>query len=60
MVDPVHLLLAPDRMDDPVQLAEILPRRAEWLLIHDAGTWARPYRPRALASPANATGGTAR
>src|SRR5215469_14852869 len=51
MVDPVYLLLVQDRMDDPVQLTEILTRRAERLLVHDTGALGEPVLAQGLRQP---------
>jgi hypothetical protein len=48
VVDPVHLLLVEDRMDDPVELAEIITRRAERLLVDHAGTLGEPVLAKCL------------
>ena len=42
MVDPVDLLLVQHRVDDPVQGAERLRRRAERLLVDDPGALGQP------------------
>jgi hypothetical protein len=50
------LLLVQDRMDDPVQLAEILPRCTERLLVHDAGALGEPVLAQGLRQPGKCDG----
>ncbi len=56
MVDPVDLLLVQDRVDEPVELAEIIARRAERLLIDHAGTPGEPVLAKGLRKPGKGDG----
>ena len=52
MVDPVHLLLIQDRMNDPVEFAEAAGRGAKRLLVDDPGAMGQPVPPQRLGQPA--------
>src|SRR6185437_14873852 len=56
MVDPVYLLLVEYRMDDPVQLAEILAGSAERLLVDHAGVTGQPVLAKRLRQPGEGGG----
>jgi hypothetical protein len=52
MVDPVHLLLIQDRMNDPVEFAEAAGRGAKGLLVDDPGAAGQSVLPQRLGQPA--------
>ena len=56
VVDPVHLLLVKDRVDDPVQRAEIITRRAERLLVDHTGIPGQPMLAQSLRQPGKGGG----
>ena len=50
MVDPVHLLLVEDRMDDPVELAKSRGRGAKRFLVDDSGVVSQSMPPQRFVS----------
>jgi hypothetical protein len=52
MVDPVHLLLIKDRMNDPVEFAEAARRGAKRLLVDHPGAVGQSVLPQRLRQPA--------